>query len=81
LKTVVLVNVPTISNKQKNFVKKLFFVGISKATDERDRNRIQIRIRNPKYGSKDPDPDPDQNVTDPEHWVLIKSMRFGNQTL
>jgi hypothetical protein len=58
------VNVPTVSNKQKN----LLFVGILKVTDEQGR----IQIRNQLYGSKDPEPS--QNVTDPKHWKIVLIM-------
>jgi hypothetical protein len=54
------VNIPTVSDEQKNVEKNLFFVSTLKATDE----RIRIWIRNPVYGSKGLDPS--QNVTDPE---------------
>jgi hypothetical protein len=43
--------------------KNLFFVGISKVIDEKNRSRI--RICNQVYGSKDPDPY--QNGIDLEH--------------
>ncbi len=43
----------------------MFFVCISKATDEYSR----IRIRNHVYGSKYSDPF--QNITDPEHCVTF----------
>jgi hypothetical protein len=29
-----------------------------------------------RYGSGDPDSDPRQNVTDPQHWIFIKSARL-----
>ncbi len=57
------VNVPTEINKKnkKTNQKKLIFIGVLEATDEKSRiNQV--------YGSKDPDPDPYQNVTDPEHF-------------
>ncbi len=44
------------SKNQENFVKKIFFVGILKATDKK--SRIWIR-----------DPDPCYDVTDPQHWT------------
>jgi hypothetical protein len=50
------VNVPTKSNKQKNFLKKLFFVGILKENDENSRIRIRTHcsetwIRGSRSGS------------------------------
>jgi hypothetical protein len=51
------------SIKKKNFIKKLFFVGLLKVSDENGRIRIRIRIQ--RHGSADPDPH--QNVLDPEH--------------
>jgi hypothetical protein len=38
------VNVPSKSNKQKNFVKNSFFVGVLEVNDENSRIRISIRI-------------------------------------
>jgi hypothetical protein len=52
------VNVPSKSNKQKNFEKNIFFVGILSGTDEKS----SIRQWN---GSADPDPYP--NVKDRVH--------------
>ncbi len=51
LKTDVNVPAGSTGNKQKKSATKLFFVCITKATDEKTR----IRIRNPVYGSKGPD--------------------------
>jgi hypothetical protein len=46
-------------NKQKNFEKKLFVVGLLKATEEKSRIRnLMVRVG---------DPDPYQNVTDLKH--------------
>jgi hypothetical protein len=38
--------VPSNSNKQKNFLKNLIFVGFLKVNDENSRIRIRIRIHN-----------------------------------
>jgi hypothetical protein len=66
------VNVPTVTKKQKTY----FFI-ILKATDEM--GRIRIWICNPVNESKDPDHY--QNVTDPEHWLLVIGFsQFGNKT-
>jgi hypothetical protein len=51
------------SNKQKNFCKKLFFVGFLKDNDENSRIHYSEA-----HGSADPDPDPHQNVMNPQHW-------------
>ncbi len=39
------VNVPSKSNKQKNLGKKIIFVGILKAADEKSRIRVRIESR------------------------------------
>ncbi len=43
---------------QKEIIKKIFFVGLLKVTDEKSRIRICQ-----SYGSADPDSDQDQKVT------------------
>jgi hypothetical protein len=57
------VNVPKVSYKQHNLDKKLFFVGILKATEEKSGSGS--KSVNQWYGSADPGPY--QDVTDPEH--------------
>jgi hypothetical protein len=59
LKTVV--NVPLIGNKQKKSLNKIFFVSISKATEEKCRIQIRDQV------SRSKDSDPSKNVTDPKH--------------
>ncbi len=59
------INVTSKSNKQENFEKYLFLAGFLSATDE---IRIFSRIRQ-WYGSADPNPY--QNVTDPQHYILV----------
>ncbi len=56
-------NVPSKSNKQKNYENNLFFVGILKVTDEKSRIRKEPLV-------SVPDPDPYQNTTDPEHRLV-----------
>ncbi len=65
------VNVPSKSNKQKNFFKKYSFVSILKVNDEN--SRIRIRIHQSEASSADPapDPDPHQNVMDPQHRLPV----------
>jgi hypothetical protein len=62
------VNIPTGSNMQKKLKKNLFFVGILKATEEKNRiwirirSRIQIRIL--------------IQCTDPRIWIRTKTSRI-----
>jgi hypothetical protein len=69
------VKVPSKSTMQKNVLKKSFFGGILKVSDENRRIRIASGAGaesgsgsiSQRHGSADPDPDPRQNVMDPEH--------------
>ncbi len=76
------VNAPTKSKKQKSFFffkNYLFFVGILKATGEKNMIQIHIRIRNRWYRSMETDPDPYQNVTDPEHYWMQGFLEIINK--
>ena len=62
------VNVPSKSNKQKNFFLNLFFVGVLKVNDENSRIGSESGSISQRHVSADPDPDPYQNVMDPQHY-------------
>jgi hypothetical protein len=64
------VNVPSKSNKQKNFAKKEFFVGVLKVKIAGSGSISQ------SHGSadSDQDPDPHQNVMDPQHCYFVRSF-------
>ncbi len=83
------VNVPSKSNKQNFFFKKLVFCWHlegqwRKKAGSGSRIRIQIHyseawIPGPgsisqRHGSPDPAPDPHQNVMDPQHWLCQLSI-------
>ncbi len=65
------VNIPSKSNKQKNFFLNLFCVGNLMVNGENSRIRIRIRIWiiSQRHGSVDPDPH--QNVMEPQHWFTV----------
>ncbi len=77
------VNVPSKSNKQKNFAKKIILLLASWRSMMKSAGSGSIRQR---HGSKNPDPDPQQNVMDPDHCLtppITKSCgkacgRFGS---
>jgi hypothetical protein len=57
----------SLKTKAKVKSKKIIFVGILKAT-----------ANDPDpYGPKDPNPDPQQIVTDPEHWLGLRTYALG----
>jgi hypothetical protein len=56
---------PIISHKQKNYENKLIFCWNLKSQKEQDPDL------NPKLSGTDSDPY-QQNVTDPEHWQIVK---------
>jgi hypothetical protein len=49
----------------KKFEIRVFFAGILKVTDEKNRIRIHMSVT----GSANPDPYPYQNVTVPQEWI------------
>jgi hypothetical protein len=57
-------------HQQKVIRKKIFFVSILKATEE----KIGIRIRKPVYESEDPDPY--QNVMDAKQCLFLNSLEM-----
>ncbi len=63
------VNVLSKSNKQKNFFKNLFYVGVLKVNDENSQRH------------RSADPDPHQNVMDPQHWHKQLKCAYGRWTM
>ncbi len=66
------VRVPSRSNKQKNFFKKLVFCchlgrSMTKIAGSGSASWSESGWIGRRYGSADPDPDPPQNVMDPQH--------------
>jgi hypothetical protein len=58
--------------KSKKMDKKVFYVDVLKVTDERAGSGAGSDSK--RYGSADPDPY--QNVTDPEHCILLRRAYF-----
>jgi hypothetical protein len=55
----------------KNFEKKLIFVGILSATDEISEAGSESGPGSVSQWCGFADPDPYQNITDPQHWFLM----------
>ncbi len=67
------VNVASKSNRQKNF--EIFvLIAILKVTGKTagSGSGVGSGSVSQRYGSADPDPCTNQNVTDPQHWLLIE---------
>ncbi len=66
------VNVPSKSNKQKNFFLNNFFVGLLKVSDEIVGSGSESGSISKRHGSADPDPDQHQNVIYPQHCYTVQ---------
>jgi hypothetical protein len=71
------VKVPSKSNKEKKFRKKLFFVDVLKVTDEKN-SRIGSGSISQRYGSADQDPS--QNFMDPQHFWMSAYLSTRTNT-
>jgi hypothetical protein len=73
------VHVPSKSNKQINFLKNYFYVGIlGRSMPKIAGSGSESGSISQRHGFADPDPDPDppQNVMDPQHWLKVLSILF-----
>ncbi len=70
--------VPSKSNRQKNCIKNLFFVGLLKVNDETRGSGSTSGFGSICQRHVSPDPDPHQNVMDPEHCSGVMYSTFND---
>jgi hypothetical protein len=80
-----MINLPSKSNKQKNYFFNWYFVGVLKVSDDKQDPDPHSRLISQRHESADPDPDPHQNVMDPKHCfsvqIILALWLFANRKL